>query len=477
VPGEPILEGVTTAISGRPSYQELLEIVRRLQHRVEELEAENRKLHGLLEEARRAGRRQAGPFSKGEPMPHPRPPGRKSGKDHGPSAFRDRPSHVNEEHDAPLPDECPDCGTELWEERVEHQYQTEIPRVKPLVRRFDVHVGFCPCCGRRFQGRHPLQTSDALGAAGSQLGPNAVALAAHLNKVVGAPYRKVVAFFQAAFGFVVSPGGLARALQRVAAKFEPTYGALLSEVRSAPVAYPDETSARMSGVLWWLWVFVTPNTTVYVLRPSRGFDVIDEVLGKDFGGALGHDGWAPYDQLVGADHQQCVAHLLRRAKELLETAVRGAVRFPRVVKALFQDALTLRDRRDAGDVSEHGFAVARGHLNRRMDDLLEMRVTHEGNRRFQKHLRNHADQLFTFLLRPDIEATSWMADHATRPAVLFRKISGGHRSPRGAHTHEVLLSVYRTCWQRLGDAISLTAQALCARTKQVFQIARALPAP
>ncbi|MGQ0612164.1 MAG: hypothetical protein ACT4PV_00220, partial [Planctomycetaceae bacterium] len=88
-------------VLGRPSYEELWERVQRLERRVgelegavagrdrriDELEGENRKLWGLLDEARRAGKRQAGPFSKGEPKADPKPPGRKAGKAHGPASF------------------------------------------------------------------------------------------------------------------------------------------------------------------------------------------------------------------------------------------------------------------------------------------------------------------------------------------------------------------------------------------------------
>jgi transposase len=471
-------------VSGGPSgcrtCDELLEVVRRLESRVaaqdrriEDVEAENRKLRGLLDEALRAGKRQAGPFSKGDPKADPKPPGRKPGKEHGPAASRPPPRRIDEIHDAPLPDRCAECGGKVEETGVAHQYQTEIPRPRPVHRRFDVHVGRCTCCGKRVQGRHPLQTSDALGAAASQLGPEALALAAHLHKVLGATYGKVRSFFHAAFGVTVSRGGLARALHRVAERFEPTYDVLLRDIRGSPVVYPDETSSRMAGVLWWLWAFVTPKTTVYVQRNSRGFDVIEEILGRDFQGALGHDGWAPYDKLALADHQQCLAHLLRRAKELLEQATRGAVRFPRAVRSFLKDALALRDRRDNAAISPRGFAIARGRIAGRLDRLLAKRLTHDANRRFRDHLRRHADQLLTFLYRIDVEATAWMADHAIRPAVLFRKVSGGHRSPRGARTHDVLTSVFRTCRQRAADALALTVRALCSPKPRVLRIAAA----
>jgi len=54
-----------------------------------------------------------------------------------------------------------------------------------VVRRFDIEVGYCQCCGARAQGRHPLQTSDALGAAKVQVGPETLVLGAHLNKQMG----------------------------------------------------------------------------------------------------------------------------------------------------------------------------------------------------------------------------------------------------------------------------------------------------
>jgi hypothetical protein len=44
------------------------------------------------------------------------------------------------------------------------QFQVEIPR-RPIHRQFNIHVGQCQQCHLRVQGRHPLQTSDALGAA------------------------------------------------------------------------------------------------------------------------------------------------------------------------------------------------------------------------------------------------------------------------------------------------------------------------
>ena len=194
----------------------------RFQRKIDELTEQNDLLKKELEAARRAGKRQAAPFSKGEPKREPRRPGRKRG-DGGRRGHRKPPAHVDEVADAPLPTCCPECRGRVDEIGVEHQWQTELPPVKPHVTQFDVHVGRCADCGRRVQGRHPQQTSDALGAAASQLGPRAKAFASELHASYGMTFGKVQALFQDMFDVSTTRGGLYVATAKVARVIEPTY--------------------------------------------------------------------------------------------------------------------------------------------------------------------------------------------------------------------------------------------------------------
>ena len=166
--------------------QEVAELKRAnegLGSRVQEPERRVEELLQALEEAQRAGKRQAAPFSRRGPKAHPAKPGRKSGSRYGCRSRRAIPPVIDQTLEAELPDSCPHCGGELEETRIEKQYQTEIPQ--PQVERieFRIHVGRCKRCGRRVQGRHPHQTSDAVGGAASQLGARAVALAAGWKRV------------------------------------------------------------------------------------------------------------------------------------------------------------------------------------------------------------------------------------------------------------------------------------------------------
>ena len=131
------------------------------------------KLERALEESRRRSKGQAAPFSKGDPTPEPKTPGRKSGDRHGRHGHRRVPtSPPDRELGAPLPGCCPDCGGEIIHERDAEQWHVDVPEVRPTVTRITVGVGHCTKCQRRVQGHHPEQTSDALGAAGSQVGPH-----------------------------------------------------------------------------------------------------------------------------------------------------------------------------------------------------------------------------------------------------------------------------------------------------------------
>lgn len=426
------------------------------------LERENARLKDELDAARRAGARQAAPLSKGAPTRRPRRPGRKSGAAYGRHGRRPIPAVVQETHDVPLPPQCPTCGEAIAETHVAAQYQEDLPPVQPIVRRFDIHIGTCAGCQRRVQGRHPLQTSDALGAAGVQLGPHAIALAVQLNKQFGVSFGTIATLFRERFGLHMTASGVVRALHRVAAKGQPTYAALCETVRTSTVVVPDETGWKVCGLLQWLWVFTTTLTTVYRICPGRGFAEAASVLGADFAGRLARDGWAPYRRFTEAFHQTCLGHLLRRCRLWQRDHPRARV--PARIARILHTALSVRDRHAAGRISSHGVDVARGHLFRHVLDALADPGTIPDVQRFARHLTTELPALFSFLVNPALDATNWRAEHALRPAVITRKVcGGGNRSPQGADTQQVLASILRTAQQRHLDADVVITTLLHAR--------------
>ena len=460
----------------RRENEQLREDLRRSEAERQRLRRENEKLKEELDAARRAVYRQAAPFSRGTRVAQPRRPGRKAGTAYGVRTYRRPPPRIDETYEVPLPPQCPHCAGAVRRERIAMQYQEELPVQRPIVRAFHVHIGRCRQCRRRAQGRHPLQTSDALGAAAVQLGPQAVALAVLLNKRFGLPYGKIAALLRDRFGLTVTRGGLVHAGRRAARHARPTYETLCATVRGSPAVTADETSWRVDAELQWLWAFVTPETTVYAIQPGRGLAQAAAIIGQDYAGVLIRDGWQSYRQFTAARHQSCLAHLLRTCRRLLLDYPEQP--FVVAVKAVLQAALATRARHLAGAVSAHGLAVARGHHVARLGRLLERTPSRRlAVSRFQAHLIVDYDAIFSFLFDPRLDATNWRAEHALRPAVVTRKMcGGGNRTHRGAQTQHILASVLRTADQRGLDATDVFVTLLTAPTPIVPPALRTVPA-
>lgn len=425
-----------------------------LRERLEKALAEIDRLRKELEEALRRLKRQAAPFSKGQPKTDPQQPGRKPGASYGPRASRPIPQRIDEQIPVPLPERSPCCGSPVILEDTQPQYQEEIVR-RTLIRRFDVQTGRCAGCGRHIQGRHPLQTSDALGAAQVQVGPEALAFAAHLNKQLGISHARVAQVLQWGFALQVSRSGLCRALTRLGQKADPTYQQLRIAVRHSPRNWMDETGWRVAAHLEWLWVVVSEQATVYDILPGRGFEQAVSLLGSDWEGILHHDGLACYDGFAKALHQSCLAHILRRCHDMLQVASGRAAGFPRTICDLFKKALALRDRFLAEEISRHGLRVAQGRLEGQLDRLLDKTFVTPSHVRLAKHLARHRSELFTFLEWPGMaHATNNTAERAIRPAVVARKTWGGNRTDNGSETQKILMSVLRTYWQQGKDSFA-----------------------
>jgi transposase len=68
-----------------------------------------------------------------------------------------------------------------------------------------------------------------------------------------------------------------------------------------------------------------------------------------------------------------------------------------------------------------------------------------------------------------LEATNWRAEQAIRPMVVTRKVWGGNRTPAGARTQSILLSVLQTCRQQNRHALPLLTHLLCSPQPQILE--------
>ena len=463
-------------MDGKPAtYEELVELTRLQARQIEQLRAEVGRLKAELEQSKRAGKRQAAPFSKGQPKADPKRPGRKAGHppSHRPAA---PPEQVDRTIEVPLPPECPECHSSLSEAPVtiHDQYQIDLPEPRPVVTRFRVPVARCPACDRRVQGRHPEQTSDALGSAAVQYGPRLLGLAADLKHRLGVSYRKCSSVLLTLTGLVVCSAALARSGHRLRRLARPSYDRLAEAAKASAVQHVDETGWTIGGRSAWLWVLADEHATLYRIRRSRAHGVVVEVLGEEFAGVLVSDCFLAYDPLPFAK-QKCLDHLLKSCREIEAAKTRGTVRFSRRVAALLRKAMALKRRR--GTISHRAYAVLRGKVHAELDRLLAGTYTDPDNARLARRLRKQREHLLRFLDQDGVDATNNLAEREIRPAVIARKLSAGNRTEAGAETHAVLASVLRTCRRQGRDILSCLGELLRHGPSHVIAFRRLPPTP
>lgn len=240
------------AAGAAPSYADLTALVADLRAEVAELRdavvARDERIAELersLAEARRSTKRQAAPFSQGEPAEDPKRPGRRSGERHGRHGHRMAPPAADRELADPLPHACPSCGGGVDHVRDAEQWQVELPDPRPVTTRFVIGVGRCRDCGARVQGRHPEQASGAVAAA-SQLGPQAKSFAAWLHYGLGLSFAKCATVL-GRLGIGVTAGALCSGAQRTGTALVPVHAEICRRINVAPAVVMDETGWREGG--------------------------------------------------------------------------------------------------------------------------------------------------------------------------------------------------------------------------------------
>jgi transposase len=428
--------------------EQMLQRIEDLEKQVRDLNDRNNTLSSKLEQMEKAAARQAAPFRIDEKhrSANPNKPGRKPGH---PGAWRKIPDYVDEEIVVPLSC-CPHCQRDPGPRQEVVQYIEELPEVRPRVIKLVTQEAECPHCQKLVRSTHHLQVSLAQGAAGVQLGPRALGVAAQLNKKHGLTMRKTCAVLQQLFGLPLTAGGLSHALARLAKKLKPECENLLARLRDGPVLHSDETSWWVGGPGYWLWVFADQNTTVYRVAKGRGRNIIAEILGDRFSGVLVSDCLGIYDG-VNPLQQKCYSHHLKAISEAMEEAPGD---YLQQVKALLTGALALKK----SEVKEPLRAQLRAALEESAQRLLS--APQRGlAEKVRNRLAKQRDHLFTFLDHAQVEATNNLAERQLRPAVIARKISCGNKTARGAATWETLASLAATCAQRGESFVALVSRA------------------
>jgi transposase len=399
-----------------------------------------------IEELERSSHRQSAPFRR-KKKGGTGQPGRKPGFR---GTYRRPPPQIDHEVEVPLEIRtCPDCQSPL-DRRPLTQLIEEIPPIRPEVTRLTTWHATCPCCQKQWHSEHELQVSSAQGAAGVHLGPRATALATILKSHFGLPLGRVAGVLERGFGLSISRGGLSHLLHRMAKKAQPAYEELLEKIRGSRAVHADETSWYVGQPKYWLWVFTTPQYTLYHVDESRGRAVAEKILGSNFPGVLITDCAAAYAHLPYKQHK-CIPHHLRRLSEFREREDTLDTTYLDTCEQFWKQVIALSQARLHMDVEE--YAAEYRSLKARLEILLTQPVQQIGDRKFQTRMKNAQPHLLG-CLEHHVEASNNRAERAIRPAVIARKLSCGNKTAHGAQTWEILVSHCTTLYQQGQDLVA-----------------------
>ncbi len=208
---------------------------------------------------------------------------------------------------------CPICHSkDIVDDKIIKQIVEEVEEpAPPEVVEVEIHKKKCLKCGAVFI---PLQNTTPLKGS---FGINLMVLVIFIKFILRGVLRKTSSYLEAGHAFKITPMAINEMITRVAEASEKEYEKIKLRIRNSTKIYIDETSFSVLGKNQWVWVFRTETDMLLVIRPSRGNNVLKEILGEGYSGTIICDCWRAYNILVLANIQRCWAHLLRKSKELL----------------------------------------------------------------------------------------------------------------------------------------------------------------
>lgn len=332
---------------------------------------------------------------------------------------------------------CPHCGKEVASavQRLEGRYdKIELPSVKPYVTRVERYSVQCECCEQRFIAPVPVGME-----AGSPFGKTVETMATYWRYSHAVSYQRLRLMFAEVFGLSISEGGLARLFERTKQQLDGQVEEILSRLQQSRLICSDETSARVNGQTQWEWVFQNDTVCLHVIRPSRGAQVIRQVLQTHRPQVWVSDLYSAQKTHPAHEWQVCLAHQLRDCQFAIDA---GDDLFAPIIKQILLRAFVIHKRRE--HLAESTRYQYRCELYRRLQSALAIVPRHKDGIRLKKRFCDIQDHLFLFLEDATIPPTNNSSEQAIRMSTVFRKVTHGFRSDWGRDLFAAVRSVVNT---------------------------------
>jgi hypothetical protein len=332
--------------------------------------------------------------------------------------------------------ECPNCqSNDIDVLRTSRQQIDEIPKeIKPESKIVERDICQCNNCKLKFVA------SDGTTPKQGRFGINLMVLTIMLRFIMRGVMRKTASFLDASMAVKLAPASVQAIITRAAQAGNTEYEILKLRIREKMRLHVDETSFSVLGQNWWVWIFRSDTDKLIVIRHSRGNNVLEEILGKDYSGIVHCDCWRAYDYLTNASLQRCWSHLLRKSAELKESVAGN--HFHDKLTALFNKIKTFNSEERTPQERQEKY----DNMTAQLQKITRYYARYNDFKAVTKYINFHIESWFTCIKYEHVEPTNNNAEQAIRETVIVRKIIGAFRSTHGVKTYETLASLIAT-WQ------------------------------
>lgn len=355
------------------------------------------------------------------------------------------------------PNRC-NCGSRIKQTQNFRRHQVhELPRVKATVTEYQMYSGICFGCGKKHQAELPVGVPQGM------LGPHAIGKIASLTGDYRMSKRNVTFLFEDFYGLHISTGTVSNAEKIASAALEKTVEEAKQFIPQQAIVNSDETSHAEKGKKMWTWVFIASMVATFIIRPSRGAQVVKDFLGETFKGILGTDRWSGYTWLATIFRQLCWAHLLRDFQKISERSGKSG-RIGEELLAYTHKMFHYWHKIRDGTLTRNQFKKLMHPVRKNIIRLLEegVRCHHKKTAGTCKQLLRLQDALWTFVDKEGVEPTNNIAEQILRRIVIWRKTSFGTQSQEGTLYLERIMTTVASCKMQNRNVLDFVTEAISA---------------
>lgn len=332
---------------------------------------------------------------------------------------------------------CPHCQEPVSQAEqylVRHYDKIDLPPIEPIVTQVKRYGGVCPHCEQYYEAPVSQELEP-----GSPFGNNICALVFYLRYTSAISYERLKNLLSDLFNLSLSEGALANMFKRTQKRLGERLEEIIEALRQSERVNSDETSARVFGLNQWEWVFQNDEVCYHIIRPSRGAQVIEEVMADAVPEVWGSDLYSAQRCHPGKQWQACLSHQLRDCQYAID---KGDTIFAPVMQKLFQKAIGIHHRRER--LARSTLNRYRSQIRQRLKQALRLNPDQDDGKRLLKRYLEIQENLFLFLDKPEIPPTNNSSEQALRMSVIFRKVTNGFRSDWGKEVFTSMRSIINT---------------------------------